>query len=171
MRREAATAGTAVFFVAVPTTVAGVVPFTLTHWQVSGTASHLWPLRVVGLVVAVLGVAVLLASFVRFVSEGEGTPAPVAPTAVLVIGGLYRYVRNPMYVAVDAVVFGQALALGTMKLAVYGALVASVMAAFVHLYEEPNLERRFGEPYRAYRRAVPPWWPRLRAARDVERGA
>jgi protein-S-isoprenylcysteine O-methyltransferase Ste14 len=105
---------------------------------------------------------VLVQAFVRFVSEGSGTPAPVAPTRELVVGGLYRYVRNPMYVAVGATIVGQALLLGRPGLLVYAALFWLTVAAFVHGYEEPTLSDRYGEEYAAYRRGVPAWWPRLR---------
>jgi protein-S-isoprenylcysteine O-methyltransferase Ste14 len=108
----------------------------------------------------VAGVGVLLHAFGRFVAEGLGTPAPVAPTRELVVGGLYRYVRNPMYLAVLAVILGQALALGQPVLLPYAAAVGAAFVAFVHWYEEPTLARRFGASYQAYRRAVPGWWPR-----------
>jgi len=105
---------------------------------------------------------VLVHAFVRFVVEGAGTPAPVAPTERLVVGGLYRYVRNPMYVAVDAVIVGQALLLNQPVLYAYAAVAALTMAAFVHLYEEPTLARRYGADYERYRRRVPGWMPRFR---------
>jgi protein-S-isoprenylcysteine O-methyltransferase Ste14 len=108
----------------------------------------------------VAGVGVLLHAFGRFVAEGLGTPAPVAPTRELVVGGLYRYVRNPMYLAVLAAILGQALALGQPVLLPYAAAVGAAFVAFVHWYEEPTLARRFGASYQAYRRAVPGWWPR-----------
>jgi protein-S-isoprenylcysteine O-methyltransferase Ste14 len=98
---------------------------------------------------------------VRFVVEGLGTPAPVAPTEHLVVGGLYRYVRNPMYVAVASTIVGQALLLGQLVLLPYAALFLAVTATFVRLHEEPALRRRYGAQYDAYRRAVPGWWPRL----------
>ena len=120
------------------------------------------PLRVLGAVVLALGVGVLLHAFARFVVEGIGTPAPVAPTERLVVGGLYRYVRNPMYVAVVATIVGQALLLGHPILLAYAAALLVMFAAFVRWYEEPTLRRRFGEEYEAYRRAVPGWWPRLK---------
>ena len=104
----------------------------------------------------------LLQAFARFVVEGLGTPAPIAPTERLVIGGLYRYVRNPMYLAVGAIVVGQALLLGRAVLLAYGALFAVLVEAFVRWYEEPTLARRFGARYEAYRQAVPRWWPRTR---------
>jgi protein-S-isoprenylcysteine O-methyltransferase Ste14 len=98
----------------------------------------------------------------RLVVEGRGTPAPVAPTERLVVGGLYRHVRNPMYVAVTATIAGQALLLGRPWLLAYAAAFWCVTAAFVRLYEEPTLSARYGEEYAAYTRAVPGWWPRLR---------
>jgi protein-S-isoprenylcysteine O-methyltransferase Ste14 len=90
-----------------------------------------------------------------------GTPAPIAPTRQLVVGGPYRYVRNPMYLAVVAVIVGQALALGQPGLLLYAAVVGATTAAFAHGYEEPTLHRQFGAQYEAYGRAVPAWWPRL----------
>jgi protein-S-isoprenylcysteine O-methyltransferase Ste14 len=79
-----------------------------------------------------------------------------------VIGGLYRYVRNPMYLSLGAIVAGQALILGRPALLLYGAAVLAVTATFVRVYEEPALTEQFGAEYEAYRRAVPGWRPRLR---------
>jgi protein-S-isoprenylcysteine O-methyltransferase Ste14 len=115
-----------------------------------------------GAVLIVAGAGALLHAFARFVVEGGGTPAPLAPTERLVVGGLYRHVRNPMYVAVGATIAGQALLLGRPLLLAYAAAFWLVVAAFVRGYEEPTLSARYGEEYAAYRRAVPAWWPRLR---------
>jgi protein-S-isoprenylcysteine O-methyltransferase Ste14 len=141
-----------------PGVVAGLVPRWLTGWE-----AHDWwvPLRLAGAVLVVAGVAVLLQAFGRFVVEGIGTPAPVAPTEHLVVGGLYRYVRNPMYVAVAATIVGQALLLGRPVLLLYAVAFCAAVAAFVRWYEEPTLRRRFGAEYDAYRKAVPAWLPRL----------
>jgi protein-S-isoprenylcysteine O-methyltransferase Ste14 len=159
VRRLEAAAGSAVFLLVAPGVVAGLVPWLLTGWDSTDP-----PLVSVaaGTVLILGGVAVLLHAFARFVLEGRGTPAPVAPTERLVVGGLYRYVRNPMYVAVGATIVGQALVLGRPVLLAYAALFWAVVAAFVHGYEEPTLSARYGEQYDAYRRAVPAWWPRLR---------
>lgn len=119
-------------------------------------------LRALGVVLIAAGVPVLIAAFVRFVTEGRGTPAPVAPTEELVVGGPYRWVRNPMYVAVGAIIAGQALLFGSLPLLAYLAFVLAAFAAFVHLYEQPKLAATYGEDYEAYRRAVPAWRPRLR---------
>jgi protein-S-isoprenylcysteine O-methyltransferase Ste14 len=113
------------------------------------------------LILLVAGAAALLEAFARFAIEGLGTPAPVAPAERLVVGGLYRYIRNPMCVAVAATIVGQALVLGQPILLPYVAAFA-VAVAFVHLYEEPTLRRQFGEQYEAYQRGVPAWWPRRR---------
>ena len=150
--------GTVVFLLLAPGVVAGVIPWLLTHWEVD---KALWiPLRVAGGVILASSVGVLLHAFARFVVEGTGTPAPVAPTERLVIGGLYRYVRNPMYLAVVGAVVGQALLLGQMTLLLYAGVLWVVFFAFVRWYEEPTLHRQFGEEYDAYRRAVPGWLPR-----------
>jgi protein-S-isoprenylcysteine O-methyltransferase Ste14 len=142
--------------------VAGLVPWWLTGWQLRQPApSWTWtPLRVTGLALLAAGVIVLVEAFARFVGEGVGTPAPIAPTWRLVVDGPYRYVRNPMYLAVVAVIAGQALALGQAGLLLYATVVGGATAAFAHGYEEPTLRRRFGAQYQAYRRAVPAWWPR-----------
>ena len=109
-----------------------------------------------------VAVIFLVRAFVQFAVEGIGTPAPVAPTRHLVVKGLYRYVRNPMYLAVITAVVGQALFFGQLGLLVYAAIAGAAMFTFVRVYEEPYLSERFGEEYEAYRRAVPGWWPRLR---------
>jgi protein-S-isoprenylcysteine O-methyltransferase Ste14 len=101
-------------------------------------------IRGVGALLISLGVAFLLHSFARFVIEGIGTPAPNAPTERLVVGGVYRHVRNPMYLAVG-----------------YAALFGVLVLSFVRFYEEPALHERFGASYDAYRAAVPGWVPRL----------
>jgi protein-S-isoprenylcysteine O-methyltransferase Ste14 len=163
-RKAMAALGAALFFVLAPGTVAGLVPWWLTGWQVRHPLPF-WavtPVRVFGVALIVVGTGVLVHAFVRFVVEGIGTPAPIAPTQHLVVGGLYRYVRNPMYLSVTAVIVGQAFAQGQPVLLTYAALVAAAMVAFVHLYEVPTLVDRFGAEYEAYQRAVPAWWPRLR---------
>jgi protein-S-isoprenylcysteine O-methyltransferase Ste14 len=160
LRRTTAAAGSSVFFALAPGVVAGVVPWWITRWEVREPFPHWWPLRVLGVGLLVAGAAVLIHAFVRFVVEGLGTPAPVAPTEHVVVGGLYRYVRNPMYLAVLAAIVGQALAFGRPGLLLYAAAVGAGFAAFVRWYEEPALTRRFGAEYEAYRRAVPAWWPR-----------
>jgi protein-S-isoprenylcysteine O-methyltransferase Ste14 len=152
-----------VFLVLAPGFTAGLVPWALTKWEVQERVPYWLPLHVAGAVLIAAGVAVLLSAFWRFAVEGLGTPAPVAPPERLVVGGLYRFIRNPMYVAVEATILGQALLLGQLILFAYAAAFALAVGAFVHFYEEPTLRRRFGSEYESYRRAVPAWRPRRRA--------
>jgi protein-S-isoprenylcysteine O-methyltransferase Ste14 len=161
MRRNVAAVGSAAFFALAPGTVAGLFPWLLTRWQPGASFSHFTPVRVLGILLLLAGAAVLVHAFAKFVVEGLGTPAPIAPPDRLVVGGLYRYVRNPMYGAVTVAVLGQALLLWRPVLLGYDVLVTAGMVAFVVGYEQPALTQRFGNEYRSYCRAVPGWWPRL----------
>jgi protein-S-isoprenylcysteine O-methyltransferase Ste14 len=148
-----------VFFFAAPGTVAGVVPWALTGWD---RPAGDWRLTdQAGAILVGIGLVVVIAAFTQFVREGRGTPAPVAPTERLVVGGLYRFVRNPMYLAVAAMIGGQGLIFQSAAVGVW--LVAFMVAvfAFVTTYEQPTLRRTYGASYEAYCRAVPGWWPRL----------
>jgi protein-S-isoprenylcysteine O-methyltransferase Ste14 len=167
MRKITATAGSAVFLLTAPGVVAGLVPWWLTRWRMG--AAYPAPVQITGAVLAATGTAALLAAFAQFVLQGRGTPAPPAPTEQLVVRGLYRYVRNPMYLAVLAVITGQALLLSRPVLLGYAAAVAAAVIAFVYGYEQPTLTRRYGAQYQAYQRAVPGWWPRLPPTRKTPR--
>ena len=169
MRRPTAAVGSAVFFLLAPGVVVGLIPWLLTRWQARELLPYWAPVRVLGGILVVAGLIALIRAFVRFVVEGLGTPAPVAAPERLIVGGVYRYVRNPMYVAVLAAIVGQALLLGRLGLLLYAGAAWLLVVAFVRWYEEPTLTRRFGADYEAYRRAVPAWWPRLRPWEPGER--
>ena len=159
--RSRAALGSALFFVAAPGVAAGLLPWWLTGYRMAPGPGWLVGLRVgAGALLLGAGLVVLVRAFVRFVSEGRGTPAPIAPPDVLVVGGDYRYVRNPMYVAVVACILGQAVVLGSLALLGYAVTVWLAMAAFVRWYEEPTLLARYGWRYEEYRSAVPAWIPR-----------
>jgi protein-S-isoprenylcysteine O-methyltransferase Ste14 len=162
VRKALAAIGSALFFLLAPGVTAGLIPWWLTGWEVN---EYWLPARVAGAVLLAAGTLVLVSAFVRFVVEGVGTPAPIAPTEQLVVGGLYRYVRNPMYLAVAATIVGQALLLGQPILLAWAAVFLAVTATFVHVYEEPALRQRYGAQYDAYCEAVPGWWPNVRARR------
>jgi protein-S-isoprenylcysteine O-methyltransferase Ste14 len=160
MRTPQAIAGSALFFIAAPCVVAGLVPWLLTdHYHLS--LSVVPGFVVVGAILIVAAAVLLLHAFTRFALEGLGTPAPIAPTEKLVIGGIYRHVRNPMYVAVLSIILGQALLFSSWTLVAYAVIGAIVMGSFVRLYEEPTLARRYGGEYETYRSNVPGWLPRL----------
>lgn len=158
MRKAGAIVGSALFFVAAPCVMGGLIPWWITHWHMERGHEGL---RYLGAALIVLALPGLVDSFVRFAVQGLGTPAPVAPTQSLVVTGLYRYTRNPMYVAVAAVIFGQALLFSSPWCAVYGAAFWLITHIFVVMYEEPALSRQFPEAYAVYKKAVPRWLPRL----------
>src|ERR1017187_5940852 len=136
MRRISAIIGSAVFFVLAPCTVAGLVPWWISRWQLEPPFFGLLPLRIAGAVLILAGLPVLLDSFARFALEGLGTPAPVFPTSHLVVTGWYRYVRNPMYVAVVSIIVGQALLFSNIRVLGYGTLVWLLFHLFVSRSEE-----------------------------------
>ena len=154
--------GTIVFLFVVPGVVAGLVPFALHDGQSSGGMGA-W----VGAASVSIGIVLLLHAFVLFAARGIGTPAPIAPTKHLVVTGAYRYVRNPMYIAVLSIIFGQALLFASAVVALYGVGVFLLVATFVRLYEEPTLREQFGAEYERYRTFVPRWLPRLTPYRDA----
>jgi len=160
MRKALAIAGSTIFLVIAPGLVAGWVPWWISHWRVETPLFGTPIFRFTGLLIA-LGVIGLLDSFARFALHGLGTPAPVFPTRRLVVTGLYRYVRNPMYVAVVMVILGQGLILGSVALLAYGGVVWLLFHLFVLTYEEPRLRRSFPAEYQSFCIGVPRWIPRL----------
>ena len=137
------------------------VPWLITGWKVAYPSSSWRVVQAIGLAVIVMGLVPVVWTFVSFVRAG-GTPIPGALTQELVVRGFNRYVRNPIYLGVLAIVVGEALVLGQWELLAYAAGVWLVAVWFVRVYEEPALAARFGGQYESYRRAVPAWWPRAR---------
>lgn len=161
MNRVSAALGSIVFFFLAPGTVAGLVPWFISGWTTHAAFPGDAIVGACGVGLISAGLIVLIDSFRRFAMEGIGTPAPVLPTKHLVVSGWYRHVRNPMYVAVLALILGQALLFADVRLLVYAALIWLAFHMFVTKYEEPTLQQTFGEDYAVYRRAVGRWWPRL----------
>jgi protein-S-isoprenylcysteine O-methyltransferase Ste14 len=139
----------------------------MTRWEFQPAFLGLEVTRGVGVLLILIGLPGLVDSFARFALQGLGTPAPVAPTKNLVVTGLYRYVRNPIYVAVTAIILGQALLFGAWGLILLGAGFLLACHLFVVAYEEPTLQRTFGAEYEAYRSNVPRWIPRVRPWRGA----
>lgn len=150
-----------VFFVVAPGMVATLAPFLLARGEPEAWRLDPPVVKWAGFAVGVLGTVALIECFARFALKGLGTPAPIAPTEHLVVTGLYRHVRNPMYVAVVAIILGQALWFASTAVLVYAVVVWAAFTAFVMLYEEPTLTRTFGEEYLTYRANVGRWIPRV----------
>jgi protein-S-isoprenylcysteine O-methyltransferase Ste14 len=161
MRKLIPVLGSAIFLVIAPGFVAGLVPFWISHWRMEPPFWGSVLFRALGVVLIGLGSLGLIDSFGRFALQGLGTPAPLLPTRHLVVTGLYRYVRNPMYVGVASVIFGQGFILGNIALLEYGAAVSLAFHLFVLGYEEPTLRATFGLEYDTFRAAVPRWIPRV----------
>ncbi len=140
-----------------PGSVIGLVPWWLSHWQLRVTHA-VWQLA--GGLLFLAGAIPLADSIVRFVREGRGTPAPYAETDRLIVSGFYRYVRNPMYVGVMSMIFGQAILLWNFKILIYGCCAAFFVNLFVMVYEEPHLRRKYGAAYTTYQHRVGRWLPR-----------
>ena len=153
--------GSVLFFVVAPSVLAGLIPWSITRWEFLPPFLDLRATRAVGILLIVAGLPGLVDSFARFALQGLGTPAPIAPTQNLVVTGLYRYVRNPMYVAVVAVILGQAILFGDWRLMTYGGLMWLAFHAFVLIHEEPVLAQKFGTKYEDFRANVPRWIRRL----------
>ncbi|WP_248310487.1 isoprenylcysteine carboxylmethyltransferase family protein [Devosia sp. Root105] len=153
--------GTVIFLFVAPGIVAGLIPYWISGWQVGPALGGIEPLRWLGVLVLLLGAVLLAETFARFALVGRGTPAPVYPTETLVVTGSYRFVRNPMYVAVVALILGQGLLFGSLAVLAYGAAIWLIVHLFVIGYEEPTLARSFGAQYERYRANVRRWIPRL----------
>jgi hypothetical protein len=144
MKRPGAILGSTIFLVIAPGTIAGYLPWTICQWRVAPPLFGFFSFRIAGVLMIAAGLPVLLDSFARFAIEGLGTPAPVVPPKCLLVSGLYRYVRNPMYVALSLMIFGQGLLFGSVGLLEYGVVVWLGFFVFVVLYEEPTLRGKFG---------------------------
>lgn len=147
------------FLIIAPGMVAGYIPLGLLR---KGPQVETGILAWLALPLWLIGAAILLWSFWNFLAQGRGTPAPIDPPKELVAVGFYRYIRNPMYVGVLAVILGHFLWFGYWWLLIYAAIVFTAFHAFVTMYEEPTLRRKFGTAYEEYCKRVPRWLPRLK---------
>ena len=141
-----------------PGMVAGYVP-----WIVFGLRNARLepadPIAALALAVIGLGIALLAACIFEFARSGRGTLSPVDPPRHLVVSGLYRYVRNPMYLSVTTIVLGEVLLARSRALAAYWAVWFAAANLFVIAYEEPALRQKFGSSYDEYARRVGRWIP------------
>ena len=153
--------GSIVFLFVAPGFLGVFIPWYTTGWHMHEPLLGFEPVRWLGGMVTFFGAVVLLDSFARFALQGRGTPAPIYPTATLVVSGAYRYVRNPMYLAVASLIAGQGLLIGYLPLLIYALAFGGVTHLFVLVYEEPTLRSTYGAQYEAYAAEVRRWLPRL----------
>jgi len=142
------------------------IPYWMTRFHVPA-GEPIWQVLVAGVLI-LAGLVPLLDSTWRFIFAGRGTLVPAVPTERLVVTGLYRYVRNPMYVGVLAVVAGEAILFRSRGLLGEALIAALAIHLFVLFYEEPTLMRRHPEDYPIYREHVPRWLPRLTPWNDSD---
>ncbi len=171
VRKVLAIVGSAIFLVIAPGFLAGLAPWWITRWRFEAPFLGIPLSRFAGDILVTLGLIGLLDSFSRFAVQGRGTPAPVFPTRHLVVTGLYRYVRNPMYLAVTITILGQGLILGNAALLEYGGLLWVLFHLFVLVYEEPTLRASFGSDYQRFCAEVPRWIPRVNPWRNQATGS
>lgn len=152
---------TAIFTIIMPGSITGLFPYLIISSQVSRLPLPFGLQQYTGGIFILTGISIYVWCALDFALAGKGTPAPIDPPKNLVIRGAYRYVRNPMYVAVMAVLIGESLFFASSALLMYAATVFVGFNLFVILYEEPVLTGKFGELYKDYCERVPRWLPRV----------
>jgi protein-S-isoprenylcysteine O-methyltransferase Ste14 len=144
--------------------VPGVAVVLVPYWilQITGgvTPPAVGLLEVVSVLLALFGAAMVVWVSIAFVTHGGGTPVPIEPPRNFVAAGLYRFVRNPMYFGALLALFAEAVLFRSLWILLYAGMLWLALHTFTVLLEEPQLERRFGEAYREYRRRTPRWIPR-----------
>lgn len=149
------------FTLLVPGTVTVLVPYWLLSSRSASARLPIGPFRYLGILPILCGAVIYLWCVWDFTFAGKGTPAPLDPPKELVVQGLYRYVRNPMYVGILSLVLGEAVLFRALILFEYAIIGFCFFYLFVLLYEEPTLRQKFGPSYRRYCGTVPRWIPKV----------
>ena len=158
---------TIIFLIIAPGSVTILFPYLLLSSKFELFFSNPGILRFLGLFPIIIGATIVIWCFWDFIFTGRGTPAPIDPPKKLVVKGLYRFVRNPMYLGVAFILFGEVLLFESMALLLYVILVLLVFHLFVICYEEPVLKRKFGDSYKEYFNSVPRWIPDRKNFQDI----
>ena len=127
------------------------------------SAKYTWNL-LTGLFIISIGLYVIIVTISTFIRIGKGTLAPWSPTKKLITGGIYGHVRNPMILGVLTVLIGEAIAILSINIFLWALIFFIINNIFFVLYEEPNLEKKFGNEYLEYKRNVPRWIPRFKSS-------
>jgi protein-S-isoprenylcysteine O-methyltransferase Ste14 len=158
---------TVIFTLVVPGSVTALVPYLLLS---SGHELYRWlvgPLRLLGIFPIILGVFFYLRCAWDFTFTGGGTPAPIDPPKRFVAKGLYRIVRNPMYVGITLILTGESIVFESAALLAYAGMLWLGFHLFVIFYEEIILKKKFGTIYEEYCRTVPRWIPRMKDYKTI----
>ena len=156
---------TLLFTLLLPGVFLVLIPYFLLSSLGDRFAVDIGPIYFIGLIPLFFGVFVYICCAWSFVSKGKGTPAPIDPPKKLVVQGMYKYARNPMYFGVLLILIGEAVFFASFLLVFYALLVFVCFHLFVVVYEEPALRARFGDSYRIYCDSVPRWIPRREKTR------
>jgi protein-S-isoprenylcysteine O-methyltransferase Ste14 len=146
-----------IFSLILPFTVLVIVPLWIEKKRTLQISVYLFA----GLIVILIGLTIMIITISSFIRIGKGTLAPWSPTKKLVVKGLYKYVRNPMILGVFTVLLGEALSLWSENILIWAGIFFVINTIYFIIYEEPNLEQRFGNEYREYKKHVPRWLPRF----------
>jgi protein-S-isoprenylcysteine O-methyltransferase Ste14 len=155
---------TLLFTVLAPGTVAVYIPWSLLVSEGASVHPEKWGFWLPGALCILLGASIYCWCAWDFTFAGHGTPAPIDAPKELVVRGLYRFVRNPMYIGIGLLLIGEALLFQSTRLGWYAAAVLLAFHLFILLYEEPTLRRKFGASYQDYCSRVPRWIPRRESA-------
>jgi len=162
---------TLVWFLLFPLPFIGLIPWWL-HRQFEGPVGwtgHPWQWLGLWLILNGIGLAAWCVNL--FNVKGQGTPVPLDPPTQFVASGPYRYVRNPMMLGMFLILGGEVALYQSRAVWIYTLVLVAAAYGFVRFWEEPDLERRFGETYRDYKRSVPRWIPSWRANEERRAGS
>ncbi len=151
---------TTIATILVPGAAVVLVPYLILQATDGTLAPAVGVVEIASIVLALLGASMVVWVSVVFVIHGKGTPFPIEPPKDFVEAGLYRFVRNPMYVGALITLFGEAAFFRSAWILLYAGALWLALHTFTVLLEEPQLERRFGDPYRTYKAETPRWIPR-----------
>jgi protein-S-isoprenylcysteine O-methyltransferase Ste14 len=147
-----------VYTILIPGSVLVLGPYLILRKSHHAVVPELSFITVVALILLLIGMAFLIRCIYEFALHGKGTLAPIDPPTILVVKGIYRYTRNPMYLAVLCVLLAEAMLFSSADLCIYFLCALLAINLFVRLYEEPHLRKQFGKTYQDYCRVVPRWW-------------
>lgn len=146
------------FTILQPGIVAGLIPFLIVRGDLKRILTLPWTVvQYSGVIVFLIGTFIMIHCIIKFAIDGRGTLSPADPTKSLVISGLYKYSRNPMYLGVMSILIGETLFTYNFYLFLYSCMIFLVFNLFIEFLEEPRLKKDFGKEYENYKKRVKRW--------------